>query len=117
MGMTSMDPGTTRTRRTTTQTPMPTGMNPAESTVHERPRRFSFQESKPSFLTSEFWIYVASVIAVVITAKSIDGGNGANANDYMRADKALLYIVLLTMGYLLSRGLAKAGSRHSNDDY
>jgi hypothetical protein len=31
--------------------------------------------------------------------------------DYFRADKAWFYIVLLTIGYLVSRGLAKSGSR------
>jgi len=28
------------------------------------------------------------------------------------ADKAWLYITLLTIGYLISRGLAKSGSNH-----
>ena len=31
--------------------------------------------------------------------------------DYFRADKAWFYIVLLTIGYVVSRGLAKSGSR------
>jgi hypothetical protein len=31
-------------------------------------------------------------------------------NDYLRMDKALLYVVILTVGYLFSRGLSKAGS-------
>src|SRR6478752_3859327 len=35
--------------------------------------------------------------------------------DYFRADKAWFYIVLLTIGYLGSRGLAKSGTRdHHN---
>lgn len=33
-----------------------------------------------------------------------------NHADYLRADRAWFYIVLLTIGYLASRGLAKAGS-------
>jgi hypothetical protein len=33
-----------------------------------------------------------------------------NHADYFRADQAWFYIVLLTIGYLASRGLAKAGS-------
>jgi hypothetical protein len=32
-----------------------------------------------------------------------------------RADRAWLYIVTLTVGYLASRGFAKSGSRQPND--
>ncbi|MFF0000186.1 hypothetical protein [Streptomyces avermitilis] len=35
--------------------------------------------------------------------------------DYFRADSAWLYIVVLTVGYMISRGLAKSGSRESYD--
>jgi hypothetical protein len=35
--------------------------------------------------------------------------------DYFRADKAWFYIVLLTIGYLGSRGLAKSGSREHHN--
>ncbi|MGW3669194.1 hypothetical protein [Streptomyces sp. NPDC005141] len=34
---------------------------------------------------------------------------------YFRADKAWLYIVILTVGYMISRGLAKSGSRDHYD--
>jgi hypothetical protein len=36
-------------------------------------------------------------------------------SDYFRADKAMFYIVLLTIGYMGSRGLAKSGSRDHYD--
>jgi hypothetical protein len=36
-------------------------------------------------------------------------------DDYFRADRAWLYIVLLTIGYMISRGLAKSGSRDAYD--
>jgi hypothetical protein len=35
--------------------------------------------------------------------------------DYFLADKAWLYIVILSVGYMVSRGLAKSGSRHRDD--
>ena len=35
--------------------------------------------------------------------------------DYLRADRAWFYIVLLSIGYMVSRGLAKAGSRQHDD--
>ena len=35
--------------------------------------------------------------------------------DYFMADRAWFYVVLLSIGYMVSRGLAKSGSRHRND--
>ena len=35
--------------------------------------------------------------------------------DYFQADKAWLYIVILSVGYMVSRGLAKSGTRHHDD--
>jgi len=60
------------------------------------------------------WIYVAMTVAVLIAAMVVDetdaGGFGAR--------QAWLYVTILTVGYLLSRGLAKSGSRepYSSDD-
>jgi len=65
-------------------------------------------ETKGSFKTTEFWIYLAAVAGVLIASYGV--GVNANHSDYFRADKAWWYIALLTIGYLVSRGLAKAGS-------
>jgi hypothetical protein len=65
-------------------------------------------ETKGSFLTTEFWIYLAAVAAVLIASYAV--GDTATHGDYFRADKAWWFISLLTIGYLGSRGLAKAGS-------
>jgi hypothetical protein len=65
-------------------------------------------ETKVSLLTTEFWIYLAAVAGVLIASYAV--GTNANHSDYFRADKAWWYIALLTIGYLVSRGLAKAGS-------
>ena len=35
--------------------------------------------------------------------------------DYFRADRAWFFVVLLSIGYMVSRGLAKSGSRHHDD--
>jgi hypothetical protein len=75
-------------------------------------------ETKPAFKTTEFIAYVVVTVGVLIASVVVDGnGNGDNgaAGDYFRADRAWLYVVLLTIGYLVSRGLAKAGSRESYD--
>jgi hypothetical protein len=49
------------------------------------------------------------VIAILIAGNTIEAEEGGN--DFFAADKVWLYITILTVGYLLSRGLAKAGSR------
>lgn len=66
-------------------------------------------ETKASFKTSELFAYIAAVVAVLIAANSIEGEEGGA--DFFAADKAWLYVTLLTIGYMLSRGLAKSGSR------
>jgi hypothetical protein len=68
-------------------------------------------ETKAAFKTTEFIAYVAAVVGVIVVAILVKHTSGHN--DYFRADKAMFYIVLLTLGYLGSRGLAKSGS-HDN---
>jgi len=75
-------------------------------------------ETKAAFKTTEFIAYVVITVAVLIASLVVDGnGNGDNggAGDYFRADRAWFYVVLLTIGYMVSRGLAKAGSREHAD--
>lgn len=84
----------------------------------DRPQRLA-RETKPGFKTTEFVAYVVAVVAVLIASIVVDGnGNGDNGGggDYFRADRAWLYIVLLTVGYMVSRGLAKSGSRDRDND-
>jgi hypothetical protein len=78
------------------------------------PRRRLSTETKSAFKTTEFWIYAAAVAAVLIASAVV--GTGAHHVDYFRADRAWLYIVILTIGYLLSRGFAKSGSRQPFDE-
>ncbi|MFG3599949.1 hypothetical protein [Micromonospora chersina] len=65
-------------------------------------------ETKPSFATTEFWVYVASVAAVLVASYLV--GKNSVGVDIFRAPQAWFFITLLTIGYLGSRGLAKAGS-------
>jgi hypothetical protein len=65
-------------------------------------------ETKHALKTTEFWIYMAAVGAILIASQVV--GRNAFHLDYFRADKAWFFITLLTIGYLGSRGLAKAGS-------
>jgi hypothetical protein len=75
--------------------------------THVGPRRST--ETKASFKTTELMVYIAAVVGVLVASAAV-GTTHAHV-DYFRADKAWFYIVLLTIGYVVSRGLAKSGSR------
>jgi hypothetical protein len=75
--------------------------------AHVEPRRST--ETKASFKTTELMVYLAAVAGVLL-ASLLVGTTHAHI-DYFRADRAWFYIVILTIGYMVSRGLAKSGSR------
>jgi hypothetical protein len=94
-----------------------TATNRTDAPVNGALRRRS-SETKAAFKTTEFIAYVVITVAVLIASLVVDGnGNGDNGagGDYFRADRAWFYVVLLTIGYLVSRGLAKSGSREHAD--
>lgn len=70
-------------------------------------------ETKAAFKTTEFYAYLAAVVGVLIAGNTIEGKDGGA--DYFAGDKVWLYVTLLTIGYMISRGLAKAGSREPYD--
>jgi len=79
------------------------------STHREVPvgRRLS-TETKAAFKTTEFIAYVAAVVGVLVAAAIVD------ATDFGSQD-AWFFVTLLTIGYMVSRGLAKSGSRDFYD--
>jgi len=80
----------------------------------DQPRRRLTTETKASTKTTEFLAFVAMVLAVVVTANLYDGtGNGDG--DPFGATTAMRYIIWLTIGYMVARGLAKSGSREAYD--
>jgi hypothetical protein len=95
----------------TTGTGLTTG---TDHTLHARPRRG--EETKPSFKTSELVVYVAAVIGVLIASAVTGDAGSENGGDIFAADKAWWFITLLTIGYMVSRGLAKAGSSTRDRD-
>lgn len=72
-------------------------------------RRFT-TETKAASKTTELIAYVVAVVGVGITALTVDD------DPNFGAERAWLYITVLTVGYMLSRGLAKAGSYQPDDD-
>jgi hypothetical protein len=77
----------------------------AEKT-HVADRRIS-TETKASMKTSELFVFVAGVVAVLVAAQ-VSGEFGAK--------DAWFFVTLMAVGYLVSRGLAKSGSRDFYDD-
>ena len=76
------------------------------TTDHAADRRVS-TETKASIKTTEIIAYVVAVIGVLVAAQ---------ISDDFGAQDAWFYVSLLTIGYLVSRGLAKSGSRDFYDD-
>ena len=64
-------------------------------------------ETKPAFKTTELIAYVVTVLGVLIASAVVDEGQDGQG---FGAERAWLYVTMLTIGYLVSRGLAKAGS-------
>jgi hypothetical protein len=69
-------------------------------------------ETKSAFKTTELIVFVLSVVGVLIAAAVIDNGDDGQG---FGARTAWLYVVLLSIGYMISRGLAKSGSRERYD--
>lgn len=80
----------------------------------DRPRRLT-TETKASTKTTELFVYLGAVIAVIITAYVV-GDNNRGGTDPFSALDAIRYITYLSIGYMVARGLAKAGSRDAYDD-
>jgi hypothetical protein len=66
-------------------------------------------ETKASFKTTEFIAYLG-VLAGIFVAGAVTKA-GSNGNDVFRAHQVWLYAAIVTVGYMISRGLAKSGTR------
>src|SRR3954451_23632104 len=77
-------------------------------------RRLS-TETKQAFKTTEFWAMVAVIVGILIAAAAIKGGDTAPGTDEFIARQAWLYVAIVAVGYMISRGLAKSGSQDPYD--
>ncbi|MGZ6772173.1 MAG: hypothetical protein ACXVGA_06545 [Mycobacteriaceae bacterium] len=70
-------------------------------------------ETKKAFKTTELIAYVVVALGVLIASAMVDQNKDGQG---FSADKAWLYVTILTVGYMISRGLAKAGSHGRDND-
>jgi len=66
-------------------------------------------ETKSAYKTTELIFYLLAVLGVLIASAIVTDAS-------FGADHAWRYVTYLTVGYLISRGLAKAGSREPYRD-
>ena len=69
--------------------------------------RNNVDETKASFMTTEFWAMVAVIAAILYAARELDHFTG---------QEAWTLVSVVAVGYMVSRGLAKAGSGHRGSD-
>jgi hypothetical protein len=72
-------------------------------------------ETKAAIKTTEFWAMIGLVVAILVSAALIKGGD--NGTDEFIAKQAWLYVSILGGAYFISRGLAKSGSYEPDSDY
>ena len=102
--MTTIDP--------TTNAPTYSAGADADQHTAEAKPNFKATETKSAFKTTELIVFVLSVLGVLIAAAVTDNGDDGQG---FGARRAWLYVTLLSIGYMISRGLAKAGSRDRYD--
>lgn len=65
------------------------------------------EETKPSFMTTEFYAMIAAVAGILVAVAQADNFD---------APRAWTLIAAVAIGYMVSRGLAKSGSAHRDRD-
>ena len=78
-----------------------------ESLVSRRGSSQTQDETKLSFKTSEFWA-MGGVIAAILVAAAV--------SDSLGDVRAWTLVTVVAAAYIVSRGLAKAGSRYSGGE-
>lgn len=79
------------------------------------PVRHIGTETKAALKTTEFYVFLLISAAILIASAVTDNGDDGQG---FGADHAWMYVSFVAVGYLISRGLAKSGSRaHERDDH
>ena len=87
------------------------GMDHTRQTESAPARRLT-TETKASFKTTEFVAFVVVLVGILIAAAVVDQADAGG----LGAKQAWLYVTILTVGYMVSRGLAKSGTSQPYDE-
>lgn len=90
-----------------------TTSGPTASRTPARPVTRAFRETKAAFTTTEFWVFVVVSVAILIAAAVTDNGDDGQG---FGAATAWSYVAFLAVGYVISRGIAKAGTKARTRD-
>ncbi len=80
--------------------------------IDRNPVRRLTTETKSALKTTEMIAFVVAVVGVLIAAAIVDQSDAGG----LGAKQAWLYVTILTVGYMVSRGLAKSGSSQPYDE-
>jgi hypothetical protein len=83
-----------------------TGRYPA-STPRSRRHAWRSEETKLSLKTTEFWAMLGSIAAILIASAVSDSFGDV---------RAWTLVAAVAIGYMLSRGLAKSGTKYVGDE-
>ena len=83
------------------------GASRVADTSVQRTVRKQRDETKPSFLTTEFYAMVGVIAAVLIAAK---------VSDSLGDVRAWTLVAAVAIGYMISRGLAKSGTKYAGGE-
>ena len=92
-------------------------MSPTDPTGHGAGDTHEFGDlqvstgSQSAYVTVELILYLLATLGIFVTAAVIDEGDSGQG---FGASEAWFYVTLLTVGFLISRGLAKIGGRHDS---
>ena len=89
-----------------------TDRNDRNGQTDRNPVRRLTTETKAAFKTTELIAFVVAVFGVLIAAAIVDQSDAGG----LGAKQAWLYVTILTVGYMVSRGLAKSGSSQPYDE-
>ena len=76
-------------------------------------RHVKTPETKEFFKSSEFLVWLATAVAILIAGAATSGGPG---DDVFLADDVWTLVAATSIGYMISRGLSKAGTRRGYGD-
>jgi hypothetical protein len=76
-------------------------------------RHIRTPETKPFFMTSEFLVWLVTVIALVIAGAVVGSGDHG---DVLRANLVWILFTAISFAYIISRGISKAGTKYRDRD-